>query len=520
MSWLRDLKSALPANKPGRNLGTGKAGERNSLFIASATVALHVAAVFATSVAAFADGLFEPKKLAARLENHRYPFLPKKAGTAWCVNQFASSMECGIRSGRSLEFGILAFATLCLVTFSGCGGVAGEHSVPVVQSSQADARLLFNCAASKCVSFPEMPHCSAVDNAVSCATRFAFWYEPWASNTLSQLGSPQVTIGVSPSVIPELHAANSRALAYVTYYQSSVPGTFITDISDLPSVGFVSNGDILMSLLDPGWYVLCSNSVELRRRVVAHIRSLTASGYDGLFVDNTILNPAAHASCNANHHHVISNERGDDSYLSLLAIARTELQKSNSQSMLITNPGDPAWADRLGTGQENLWNISDFVLWESYGYSALNGTAHDNWQSTIELSATYAADPLKASKIIALSYPKTRQEALFSFAIARMFGFRWTANLGEDGREGHFGLFTSSMPFSLGVPQGVLYSAQNGVLARRFTNGITYANTTESAQPIPIPEDGQLITDTGQQAITANVTVSLPSHAAAVLLLH
>ncbi len=326
-------------------------------------------------------------------------------------------------------------------------------------------------------------------------------------------------IGVASTAVVGVHAAKALALAYVTYYQSADPGTFISSEKDVPSVGFFSDGQHLQSTLDPGWDVLCANSAVFRQRVVKQLNSLLNDHYDGLFIDNTIASPAATDTCTAPHAHVNPGERGDDSYLSLLAEVRSALQQASPNAIIITNPGNPVWADQLGTGIEpSLWQSSDLVLWESYGYTSDTGSEHDDWQNTLTSSYTYAADPTKSSKILALSYPQNISEALFSFSGARMFGFRWTANLRVNGTSGHFGEFTSSMPSSVGQPQGPLVS-HPGLLARQFSNGIAYANTGTSTVSVTISQAGTIMTARGAQAATANSSVSLAPDNAAVLLL-
>ena len=419
---------------------------------------------------------------------------------------------------------------LSLVFFTcvvwGCGGVATPASVsgPSIDSANtitepsgsatSTSVNVLSCIVAKCTFFPPPPSC---ESGAACDTRFVFWYENWQSSTLKQLSGAQVMIGVPTAAISDIHQANGIALPYVTYYQSADPGTFILNRADLPSVGFYTDGQYLQSTMDSGWDVLCPNSSILRQRVAAQLNNLIAGGYNGLFIDNTIAAPAASATCTASHAHVTPEQRGDDSYLSLLAEVRSELLEASPNAIIITNPGNPAWADQLGTGAEpSLWQLSDLVLWESYGYGA-DLSSHDNWQATISSSYQYAADPAKAFKILALSYPQSTTEALFSFAIARMFGFRWTANLGVNGKSGHFGEFASAMPYSVGVPQGPLYS-MNDLLARYFSNGIAFANSGASSITITVPQAGQLVTAGGTQAIEANATLPLPSHTAAILL--
>ena len=66
-------------------------------------------------------------------------------------------------------------------------------------------------------------------------------------------------------------------------------------------------------------------------------------------------------------------------------------------------------------------------------------------------------------------------------------------------------------------PQGNLY-LQGGLLARRFTNGVIYANTGPTAVTVNIPEAGQLVTTAGTSSVLPGTSLSLGSRAAMVLL--
>jgi hypothetical protein len=412
------------------------------------------------------------------------------------------------------------WAALMLICLSSCGGGRPElASVP--STTVASATDILNCVSSQCVTFPPAPQdCAIASSAdVSCYSRMAFWYEPLARGpALWRLTGSQVIIGVPADAVSAVHSINARALAYVTYYQSSAPGDYIGSTADLSSVGFLEDGQYLPSLLDPGRYVLCPNSMELGRRVAVQLSRLLNQHYDGLFVDNTFLAPPATLVCQAAHAHVTPGQRGDDSFLYLLSQVREALAQGGTSPVVVSNPGTPGWADHLGTGRVTLWDLSDFVVWESYGYSS-DLDHHDNWQDTLTKAWSYAADPIKSVKIIALSYPTNTREALFSFALARIFNFRWTANLGVSGERGHYGEFASLMPFSLGVPQGPVYKAGE-ILARRFSNGIAYANTGKVPAGILVPDAGRMITAAGQYKLTGNYGLLLPAFEAAVLVAH
>jgi len=262
--------------------------------------------------------------------------------------------------------------------------------------------------------------------------------------------------------------------------------------------------------------VLCDNSMATRQRALDKLTASIGSGYGGLFVDNAAQVPQ---TCTASHPHLKDGQRSDDSYLTLLGDVQAKLKTISTAPLLIANAGDISVADSTGTGSNAgaMWTIADFVLWEGFAYEVdLPGSAtRDRVDSTVANCQVYGADATKAAKILALSYPKTSQEALLSFALARIFGFAWTANIGSDGTEGHWGEFVLSMPWSVGDPQGNLY-VQSALLARRFTNGVVYANTGSSAVTINFPQPGTLVLADGQATVTQNA--SLAPHAGAVLL--
>ena len=314
-------------------------------------------------------------------------------------------------------------------------------------------------------------------------------------------------------------AAEPRFLAYVTYYQDHLGGQFINTADEVPLLALQKDGVVQATAFtdeDPGWDVLCDNSVELRRKALDQLARLVNQGYVGLFVDNAA---DKRLTCTATHPHLHPLERSDDSYLVLLGDSRQKLKELLATPLLIANAGNITVADSLGAGANSgaMWTIADFVLWESYGYASYEDSRHDQLDATVAKSMVYATDTNKAAKVLVLSYPQTQQEALLSFALARIFGFAWTANLGDSGRVGHWGAFAPSMPWAMGSPQGNLY-VQGSLLARQFSNGIAYANTGNNAVDINIPQCGTLVSAAGGSPAIPNTTLSLEPHSALVLL--
>jgi hypothetical protein len=323
---------------------------------------------------------------------------------------------------------------------------------------------------------------------------FAFWYDPWQPDvTLKKLGRAGVLIGVPPRAVAEIHKSGRRALQYLTYYQSQFSTAFLNDRNDLLHVAFQVNGVFEKSAFGgKDNYVLCPNSVELKARALRYLDSTIKQGFDGYFVDNTFLQPAAHQICTANHQHVSANVQGGRAYVDLLTEVREKIKRQSPFAIIVSNPGDPSWASDIASGQPSLWDVSDYVVWESYGYSSYNGQRHDRWKRTLELSFKYSMVPDKARKILALSYPRNIIEARFAFAVARIFGFQWTANLGDrdentDKEEGHSGAFLNDIPFDTGEPLGRPPDHSTLLLHRRFTNGEIFANAGTVSQPISVP---------------------------------
>ena len=98
-----------------------------------------------------------------------------------------------------------------------------------------------------------------------------------------------------------------------------------------------------------------------------------------------------------------------------------------------------------------------------------------------------------------LSYPENLTEARFSFAIAKIFGFKWTANLGDSlqntGKDGgEFGAFLNDIPFKRGgdATCGALPDKSQLLLHRTFQHGDVFANTGTSTQSVPLPKSSRV----------------------------
>ena len=159
------------------------------------------------------------------------------------------------------------------------------------------------------------------------------------------------------------------------------------------------------------------------------------------------------------HPHNKEGANGGSAYLDLLEAVQQRIKEKNPAAILISNPGNPRWADDMASGKPSLWDISDLVLWESYGYTSYHGLRHDRWKRNDRGKLHYATSPEKAAKLLVLAYPENLTEARFSFAIAKIFDFKWTANGGRQQQNtakdgGHFGSFRSGYPAKLGWTPG------------------------------------------------------------------
>jgi len=379
--------------------------------------------------------------------------------------------------------------------------------------------LLFTLAAR-----PAGPQPSTASGG-SGAPQFAFWYEEWQGNTWNKLQPANVIIGVPPKAVADVHAHGGRALAYVTFYQSVLGREFLHDRTDLEIVGFHTPDGFLPSAFGgKDNYVLCSNSVELRRRILAYLdRTIGAEGYDGLFVDNTYIDPAAGLVCDAKHAHATAGSKGGPAYIDLMSEVYAAVKKRNPAAIIITNPGNPRWANQLQAGKKTLWDVSDYVLWESYGYSSLLGSGHDRWQATIAQSKDLSSSP-RAQKVLALAYPRDAKEALYSFVIARAFGFMFAANLGESDYQstrdgGHFGIFLHDLPVALGAPESASYQQGSpGVLTQRFSRGEVAANTGSGPWSFKVSRNSVLYSPAGRSEVNAGKQVTVSPGTAVVLL--
>jgi len=355
--------------------------------------------------------------------------------------------------------------------------------------------------------------------------QFAFWYEDWHDNTWDKLQPANVIIGIPPKAVADIHAHGGRALVYVTFYQAVLGREFVHDRPDLEIVGFHTGDGFLASAFGgKDNYVLCSNGRELRQRILAYLdRTIGTEGYDGVFVDNSYLPPAANLVCDAKHEHVAPGSKGGPAYIDLLSQVYAAVKKRNPAAIIVTNPGNPNWADQLRSGNQTLWEVSDFVLWESYGYTSLLGSGHDRWQATIAQSKDVSPSP-HAQKLVALAYPRDPKEALYSFVMARIYGFAFAANLGESDYQssrdgGHFGVFLHDLPVALGAPEPAANQPRSsGVLTRRFSQGEVAANTGSESWSFKVSRNSVLYSPAGRSEVKAGQQVAVAPGTAVALL--
>jgi hypothetical protein len=387
--------------------------------------------------------------------------------------------------------GVLLLLVLLIVVTS-CGGIGAPASSALISPSGANP--------------------TPVVAAGIVSPTFAFWYSTWDSNvTPAAIRPAEVVIGLAPSKVATAHALGKRALQYQTYYQSQPGSLLLNSAADLANVGFEINQQFVVNIFGTptNSYVLCPNSVLIHQRVAQYVQQSITSGYDGLFVDNTFFDPPAHQVCDGAHPHVDPTAEGGRAYVTLLSEVRKMIKANNPNAILMVNPGNPVWLDRIATGSPTLWDISDYVLWEGWGYTA--GTQHDQWDSYIQ--ATYdmvGAHPDRIQQLLALSYVKSVTEARFAFAAARFFGLNWTGNINNS-----FGSYLNSVPFGLGEPIGSL-PPQASILHRAFEHGEVFVNISLSTQSVTVPA-GNLYLGETNQAISAPTVVNIPPRVAAIV---
>lgn len=290
--------------------------------------------------------------------------------------------------------GVLLLPVL-LIVVSGCGGLGASSTTPA----------------------------PTVANGAETPT-FAFWYSPWDPKvTPAAIKPADVVIGVDASKVATAHALGKRVMQYQTYYQAQPDSPLLNSQADLANVGFEINHEFVINIFGTptNSYVLCPNSVALHQRVQQALQQAITAGYDGLFVDNTFFDPPAHLVCDGTHAHLDPAAEGGRAYLTLMAEVRKTLKAHNPSAILITNPGNPAWLDHIATGSPTLWDISDYVLWEGWGYTA--EAQHDRWADYIPATnEMITAHPDRIPQLVMLSYVHSVTEARFAFATARFLG--------------------------------------------------------------------------------------------------
>lgn len=346
---------------------------------------------------------------------------------------------------------------------------------------------------------------------------FAFWYRTWnPTTTPAQVKPVDVVIGVAPAQVAGVHKLGKRVLQYQTYYQATPNTALLANLADLTNVGFQINRQFVPTAFGtPNWYVMCPNSLIFHKRVQQYVQSAIDSGYDGLMVDNTFFNPPAHLICDGPHSHLDPTAEGGRAFLALLAEVRQTLKAHNPPMMLLTNPGSPTWADEIAQGAPSLWDLSDYVVWESYGYAAYTDARHDRWTDTISRSYQLVQQaPDKAAKTLALSYVFDLGQARYAFAVARFFGMNWTANLGAT----PWGTYFNEIPFQLGNPLGAL-PPMSPVLQRQFEHGQVFINNDVLPQTVTVPA-GTLYLGGSASTLSASTAVVLPPRTAAIVIEH
>ncbi len=389
----------------------------------------------------------------------------------------------------------LLFFLVVLVELTGCGGI-GTSSSPGVSSP----------------SKPGLPPAPATPSSAPAPT-FAFWYSPWDPKvTPGAIKPADVVIGLDASKVVTAHALGKRVLQYQTYYQAIPNSLLLSSTADLANVGFEINHQFVVNIFGivKDSYVMCPNSITLHQRVHQYVQQSLNSGYDGLFVDNTFFDPPAHSVCDGTHAHLDPSVEGGRAYVTLLSEVRQMIKTQNPNAILITNPGNPSWLDHMVTGSPNLWDLSDYVVWEGWGYTA--EAQHDRWADYVP--ATYefiASHPERISQLLILSYVKSVTEARFAFAAARIFGFNWTGNINNS-----FGNYLNSIPFGLGDPVGPL-PPQAPVLHRTFEHGEVFVNVSATVQTV-IVQGGTLYLGETTQIVAAPTAINLQPRMAAIVL--
>lgn len=350
---------------------------------------------------------------------------------------------------------------------------------------------------------------------------FAFWYESWTAKTWGKLQPANVIIGVPVQAVPDIHKHGGRALNYVTFYQARFGSYFLKDANDLSNIGFHTPAGFLASTFGgQDNFVLCSNSQALRARAVSFVNTAIATNnFDGLFIDNTYLAPASKLVCDAKHPHVNPGENGGSAYIDLLKVVHDAVKQSNPSALIITNPGNPN-SFKAGSHGLTLWDVSDYVLWESYVYTSHASTGHFRPNS---VSESFSVAKRGASRIIALAYPMSASEALFSYAVAKVFGFNYAANLGANQQAkpsdgGHFGIFAAGLPRLMGTPIDQLPGENSVILTRHYSNGVVVLNRSGSDFATAAETNGMLYTQLGSKAVAQGDSILVPKGQAVILI--
>ena len=252
------------------------------------------------------------------------------------------------------------------------------------------------------------------------------WSDP---QVISHLGDFEVLIvsnWINQNTLDMIHAAGTKAVAYVSFYHSSpyepYQGAFAGDHPEW----WCRNADgsprpsCFGDSYEPGFITMCPNSPSYRQYCAEFVKYLMDRGFDGVFVDNCHPDQVCYGDVIGAHEHAFPQATNDYALRTLLAEVRALVKSYGEDKLLIANGGnlDSRWV-----------GVCDAQMQESY-IASLFGPSHKWPESRTRQLLNDWSDASDSGEMpcIATSYlapQQTRADAYYCYAWARVCGFIW-----------------------------------------------------------------------------------------------
>lgn len=354
-------------------------------------------------------------------------------------------------------------------------------------------------------------------------------YKPGDLKTKIGLGAGIVI--ARPNAAADCHAAGIPLMVYNTWYQQAptVAGQdnktnaqLQADVGNILYDGASDNTGFKPTRQSIGGrYIPCDNSTAWIAIVAAWItRTLDnggQAGIQGLWIDNGYTDPAAPLSsqliCQSPFHtHQSAGLTQAQTYMGMCLKAVCILKQAQANALYGLNDmsqkayGIFQTAPNTGIyGDEtrqyfglHLSDMFDMFVWEGFlcNVTTKSPLPEEKWHfvyNQAQYCESYNSN--NRAQITLLSYPKTKSDAYFCYASAKLCNLAVAQNIGEKGglnSNGHFGFHPAINNLKLGKPianqTGGLQYGSTGCYYRDYAKGFVVVNPTDKPVTVTLTE--------------------------------